>query len=88
MKPMKPTFLAPCPQARAEVEAQVRRVVVAFAEFERDRDGVLAGLGALEAELAAPRAAALDPLPALDPGPDEVRQCDVQPCGGVCAKIG
>lgn len=74
MKPMKPTFLAPCPQARAEVEAQVRRVVVAFAEFERDRDGVLAGLGALEAELAAPRAAALDPLPALDPGPDEVRQ--------------
>jgi len=68
------TFLAPRPQARAEVEEQVRRVAAAFAAFERDRDGVLAELGALEAELEAPRAAALDPLPGLDAGPDEVRQ--------------
>ena len=52
----------------------MQRVAAAFAAYERDRDGVLAELGALEAELAAPRAGALDPLPALDPGPDEVRR--------------
>ena len=65
---------ATCLQARAEVEAQVQRVAAAFAAYERDRDGVLAELGALEAELAAPRAGGVDPLPALDPGPDEVRR--------------
>ena len=50
----------------------MQRVAAAFAAYERDRDGVLAELNALEAELAAPRAAAAEPLPALEPGPDEV----------------
>ena len=64
----------------------MRRVAAAFAAFERDRDGVLAELGALETELAAPRAAALDPLPALDPGPDEVRH-HVGEAGYACGEM-
>jgi hypothetical protein len=44
----------------------------AFAAYQRDRDGVLAELAALEAELAAPSADITEPLPPLEPGPEEV----------------
>ncbi len=60
------------PQARTEVESLGQRVSEAFAAYQRDRDGVLAELAALEAELAAPSADITEPLPPLEPGPEEV----------------
>ena len=55
------------------MEALGQRVAAAFAAYQRDRDGVLAELTALEADLSAPAADATEPLPSLEPGPEEVR---------------
>ena len=61
------------PQARTEVESLGQRVSAAFAAYQRDRDGVLAELAALETELSAPAADVTARLPPLEPGPEEVR---------------